>query len=294
MKPIRASIFIAACLAGLFATSAGAAAPAKGAAPRFETLSVEIRPEHDRPAALVILIGQLAADVALPAAISLRIPASSNGPSAVAFANGDREQLYDLGYDRSNAKDYITLHAKLPGRVLHLEFYDNMVTGSKERRYHYVWPGDMAVDKFAVSVEEPASATDFSTRPELGETTVGNGGLRYRGAMLGAVPAGKPVAIDLRYTKTDTRPTTEILNLSKEAPVPQTTGEVVAPSTMRPEVILVLGIGLPLLLAAGTGYWWWRRRSMMESGAIARVCTKCGHKAKPGDRFCAKCGKALA
>lgn len=295
MNLFRASVvFIAACLTGLLAPLAWAAAPGKSTAPRFETLSIEIRPEHDRPAALVILSGQLASDVALPAAVSLRIPASSNGPSAVAFANGDRDQLFDLGYERSNAPDYITLHTKLPGRVLHLEFYDSFLTGSNERRYRYVWPGDVAVDKLSVSVEEPAGATNFSTRPDLGEATVGSGGLRYRGATLGSAPAGKPLTVEVGYTKTDARSTTEILNLKKDEPVPQTTGELVAPSSMRPEVVLVLGIGLPLLLAAGMGYWLWRRRTMIESGAIARACASCGHKAKPGDRFCAKCGKALA
>ena len=41
--------------------------------PRLASLQIEIWPEFDRPAALVILRGELAADVALPATVSLRI-----------------------------------------------------------------------------------------------------------------------------------------------------------------------------------------------------------------------------
>src|SRR3970040_810344 len=45
--------------------------------PRFASLELEIWPEFDRMrAALVILKGELAADLALPAAVSVRIPAS--------------------------------------------------------------------------------------------------------------------------------------------------------------------------------------------------------------------------
>ena len=52
--------------------------------PRLASLHIEIWPEFDRSAALVLLKGELAADVALPAAVSLRIAASSGGPTAVA------------------------------------------------------------------------------------------------------------------------------------------------------------------------------------------------------------------
>src|SRR3989304_7632381 len=59
--------------------------------PRFASLLIEIWPEFDRRAALVILKGELAADLVLPAAVSLRIPASSGGASAVALAATARD-----------------------------------------------------------------------------------------------------------------------------------------------------------------------------------------------------------
>src|SRR4030067_3097186 len=51
--------------------------------PRLASLQIESWPEFDRPAAaLVILKGEIAAGVPLPAAVSLRIPAASGGPTA--------------------------------------------------------------------------------------------------------------------------------------------------------------------------------------------------------------------
>ena len=65
-----------------------AAGPSGGGAPlrnpRLESMQIEVWPEFDRPAALVILRGALAADVKLPADVTLHIAASTGGPSAMA------------------------------------------------------------------------------------------------------------------------------------------------------------------------------------------------------------------
>src|SRR3990172_1671747 len=95
---------------------AAAAPPAGGAAAndvRLESMQVEIWPEYDRPAALVIMRGELAASVGLPAAVSLRIPASSGGPAAVAYATAKKGGLLNLKYERSDAADFITLRFTL-------------------------------------------------------------------------------------------------------------------------------------------------------------------------------------
>ena len=90
-----------------------AAPPGRNASqdkPRFASLQIAIWPEFDRRgAALVILNGELAENRALPAAISLRIPASSGGPTAVAFATAPGSELFNLAYDRAYDGDFITL-----------------------------------------------------------------------------------------------------------------------------------------------------------------------------------------
>ncbi len=94
--------------------------------PRLASLGIAVWPEFDRPAALVILRAEMAEDVGLPAAVSLRIPAGSGGPAAVAYAASADGQLLNLVYQRSDAQDFITLTFSTPERFFQVEFYDPM------------------------------------------------------------------------------------------------------------------------------------------------------------------------
>ena len=272
-----------------------AAAPAPKATPRLQSLQIDIWPEYDRPAALVILRAELAQDVALPAVLTLRLPASSGGPAAVAYAKADKGELFNLKYDRSDAKDFITLRFSVPERSFHVEFYDPISTGASERKYRFVWPGDLPADRVNVLVQEPAESSDFSVQPDLKDVSTGPDGLRYRSAQLGAFNSGKAFPIEIRYTKNDARTSAEILKPSgataAAAPEPTTDPQRGASS----QLLLALGVILPLLLAALTGFLWWRqrpRRAAERSGG-AGFCTKCGNPTAVGDRFCSKCGAAI-
>jgi hypothetical protein len=274
-----------------------AAAPGGAKAnPRLESLQIDIWPEYDRPAALVILRAELAKDVALPAAVTLRLPASSGGPAAVAYAKADKDGLLNLKYDRVDAKDFVTLRFSVPERSFHVEFYDPISSGTSERKYRFVWPGDLPADRVNVLVQEPAQSSDFSVQPDLKDVSTGPDGLRYRSAQLGALNSGKAFPIEIRYIKNDTRTSAEILKPSG-APAAATPEPATAPQRAdSTQLLLALGVVLPLLLAALTGYLWWRqrpRRSAERSGGGAGFCTKCGNPVAGGDRFCSKCGAAI-
>lgn len=83
--------------------------------PRLASLNIEIWPEYDRPAALVILKAVLAQGVMLPAAVTLRLPASSGGPSAVAFSSTAGGDLLNLKHERESAGEFVTLKFDVPG-----------------------------------------------------------------------------------------------------------------------------------------------------------------------------------
>ena len=261
--------------------------------PRLASLHIEIWPEFDRPAALVLLKGELAADVALPAAVSLRIAASSGGPAAVAYSTGPSANLLNLKYDRKDAGDFITLRFEVPERYFHLEFYEPLATRTPDRDYTYVWPGDLAANRVSVIVQEPAAANNLSVQPNLDPTATGQDGLRYRSAELGAFDAGKQLSIKVRYTKTDSRVSSEILQLKAPGspPVPATGSGKGAFGWW----IVILGVAPALLVGAGAVFLWWRRRRK-ASGAQAGgagFCSRCGAQRDLGDRFCAKCGASL-
>jgi len=275
-----------------------AAAADSGAAknaPRLDRLQIEIWPEYDRPAALVILKGELAGDVALPAALALRIPASSGGPAAVAYAAAMTGPLFNLPYDRSAAAGFIMLRFAVPERFFHVEFYDPLATGTSARSYQYVWPGDLPVGALHVIVQEPAAADGVSIQPDLGQWSDGTDGMRYRAAQLGPVEQGKSLPIEIRYAKSDPRTSVEIL----KAGAPLSSPASVTSTEERDAFRLFLASGAFALLAVGAGlvyFLWWRRRPRARGGEEtgAKLCGKCGNALAAGDRFCSKCGSALA
>lgn len=275
------------------AVAAGPPGAATRNATRLESMQIEIWPEYDRPAALVILRAELASDIGLPAAVSLRIPASTGGPAAVAYTTAKKGQLLNLKHDRSEAAGFITLHFAVPTRFFQVEFYDRLVTGTTERTYKYLWPGDLPVSWLDVVLQEPAGASNISVKPELGDKSTGSDGLQYRAAQLGPAEQGKPLPIEIRYTKTDSRTSAEILKLNAPAPAAQASNPAMPKKTYW--TLLVLGAAALLVAVSGAAYFLWgRRRPPAGSKHGGRFCAKCGNAAAAGDRFCSKCGAALA
>ena len=99
---------LAACLSGvtlvLMAATGIAATPDMFSrlpgSERLANLEIEIWPEYDRQAALVFLKGEIAPKG--NPSISLRIPASSGGPVAVAHSATVGGNLLNLPYERSD------------------------------------------------------------------------------------------------------------------------------------------------------------------------------------------------
>jgi hypothetical protein len=292
-----ASVALLAFVAGAAAFQANAAAPeraAKGGA-RLESMKIEIWPEYDRPAALVILRGELAADVNVPAAISLRIPASSGGPAAVAYAAEKKGQLLNLPHERTAAGDFIALRFTLPARSFHVEFYDRIDTSTSARSYRFLWPGDLPVSWLDLVVQEPAGASALSIQPVLNEKATGSDGLQYHSAQLGPAKQGTPLPIEIQYTKSDPRTSAEILKLGAPPPPAEQVKPVEAKSTL-PLYLAMGGVALLTIAAVVSYVLLQRRQAPPKAGAAgsAVFCAKCGNRAGAGDRFCAKCGKALA
>lgn len=269
--------------------------------PRLASLGVEIWPEYDRPAVLVILRGALAEGVRLPATVALRLPVSSGGASAVAYSSTADGNLLNLNHERTSAGEFITLKFETPERFFHVEFYEPIATTVPARSFRYVWPGDFGADRVTVVVQEPAAASDLAVEPKLDGAATGQNGLRYRSAELGALEAGKTLPITVRYTKADTRPSADILK-PKMSDLPFVTAAPLSAnaspahpavaSVGLPEWVLPLG-GLMLLGLLGGVFILWRWRHASASAAPA-TCAKCGAAQAPANRFCGNCGAKLS
>lgn len=279
--------------------------------PRLASLEIDIWPEFDRTAVLVILRGEMAGDVTLPATVSLRIPTSSGGPTALASAASADGQLFNLTYERTDTQvDFITLRFATPERFFQLEFYDRLRIDTADRNYTYVWPGDLPVDQLSVRLQQPAGATDLSVQPELGAGVVDPDGLVYRHADLGAFDVGKTLTIDVRYRKTDPRTSAEILGLRTDAPPSAAVGT--GSEEGVPSWLLVLPVLAALVIGASAvtllrRYGWpssisvgritraGRRREQAagQQENVANFCPGCGNRLRSRDRFCPECGTAV-
>lgn len=257
--------------------------------PRLAKLQVEIWPEFDRPAALVLLRGELAAETKLPATVSLRLPASSDGPAAVAFANTENGELFNLQHEAKPGPEFITVRFEAPQRYFHLEFYDAIATDTPQRHYTYTWLGDLPAAAVTVRIQEPAQATDLSVQPALGTVVTGANNLIYRTADVGSVPAGKPLTVQVNYTKADARTSSEILGMTAPKPTAQSAAPPIEGSS-----VWLMGVAVALLVTtvAGTVLFWWYRRSkaLVAPRTGAGFCTQCGGALRARDRFCSKCG----
>jgi hypothetical protein len=216
--------------------------------PRFASLRIEIWPEFDRQAALVILKGELPAELALPAAVSLRIPASSGGPSAVAFATTPGAELFNLAHDRSYGKDFITLRFEAPQRFVHIEFYDPLVT--RTRPQTPVWASDLA-DRLSVRLQG-LRQRQHPVQPDLGQSSAptrcstGRQSRRLR---------GKPLPIEIPYE--DDEEHRNILGLKIPGSAPAVTSGT---REALPDWLLVLAI-IAWSARRYSRLAWWRRQA---------------------------------
>jgi hypothetical protein len=168
------------------------------------------------------------------------------------------------------------------------------------RSYAYSWPGDLAAERVMVVVQEPAEASAISVEPNLDIFTTGREGLRYRAAELGALEAGKPLPILVRYTKLDARPSAEIMKLTPgEAPAPAASAAPAVSGARSPGGVRALRAGAWVAIgAAPLFFWWfwWRRapaRPVRPAPLPHGACTQCGTPQARGNRFCGNCGTKL-
>ena len=239
--------------------SVQAAAVHAQANPTLARLEIDVWPEFDRAAALVILRGELAADVTLPAPVSLRVPTSSGGPAAVASAASADAPLLTMPYERSAVGvDFLTLTFEVPDRFFQVEFYDPLKTAGADRSYRYVWPGDLPVaGQLTLQLQEPAEATEVSVQPDLGAGFAGPYGLVYREADLGAFEEGKTLTVDVSYKKSGSRTSADILGLATATPEPS--GSDGSDGGIPRWLIGAALLGAAVAVAAG--FVIWQRRS---------------------------------
>jgi hypothetical protein len=273
--------------------------------PRLSSLKVSLWPEYDQPTMLVIYTFTLSPDTQLPANITLRIPAATGAPNAVAVGPSFAE-VGDTPYTRQVLGEWaeISFIATMP--AVQFEYYDpGLVKEGSARQFVYQWTGEYAVESMVMEVQTPVNAADMRLTPNLGGGVRGTDGLVYYVSQIGSLNAGQTFQISLDYQKDDDILTAQSLPIQPIHPISNTTSGRLNLGGPLPWFIGLLG----LVLILGGGFWYYqsgqrgplpkpkkrrgqRKESKLEAGGEV-YCSQCGKRASSNDRFCRSCGTKI-
>jgi hypothetical protein len=269
----------------------------------LSSVRVDIWPEYDQPAVLVIYHISMPVNTTLPVNLNLRIPAQAE---AYAVAISDPAKgLLNAPYDRTVQGTWATLAITANAKDVQVEYYDTLVKNGTARHIVYEWAGDYAVDSFAADIQQPTGASNMVTNPALPPSPVGQDGFVYYETTPQPLAAGQTYTLTVDYTKTTDGLSTTGLPVQPTQPLTGTTPGRVTMSAVLPWVLAGVGGALIVFGIVG-GYYMWkngtRRSSSMrkqhaqpqqENETDEVYCHQCGKRAQPGDVFCRTCGMRL-
>ena len=268
---------------------------------RFSALNIDLWPEFDRSALLVVLHSKIEASG--PVSITLPLPADAK-VNTVAF-RGDNDRLLQAQY-HLQARDhgrYLIISAA--GNALQIEFYLPMTLTGNQHGFDFTFgPLPYPAQVVTINVQKPAHAKDLRGSPAMANSDIGLYKLAYYHRRLGTRPAGATIEQKVVYDKPDMSLTAVLLGMT----TPLTTGSSnrpIAPySPPRGRTIILLwGILLALLMSFGLiAYTMWRyrlshpQRTKKQTSDVEKFdmsikyCRQCDHPFGPRDHYCTRCG----
>lgn len=270
---------------------------------RLSSVSVDIWPEYDQPAVLVIYHISISPSTTFPVSLNLRIPAQAE-VYAVAISD-PVSGLINASYDRLVQGSWATLTITANSKDVQVEYYEPLVKNGTARHIAYEWAGDYAVDSFAVALQQPVGATNMITTPTLQQNPVGQDGFVYFQSTSQPLTAGQIYSLAADYQKTTDVLSTTGLPVQPTQPLSPTTPGRVTMNAVLPWVLAGVGGALIIFGIVGGLYMWKNgtRRSAASRKRHAQpqqanesdeiYCHQCGKRAQPDDVFCRTCGMRL-
>jgi len=230
----------------LVATAAGAQTPT-----HLARLEIVIWPEYDRPAALVMLRGELSPDVALPATVTLPMPAAAGQPHAVAKQDATGK-LLNATYEVQTAGKWSLVHVQTDLPRFRLEYYAPIGRDGERRHLTLEWPGGLELDALAYEIQQPRGAEQMSVTPAGLGARPGPDGLLYHAEELGPRRSDEQLTIEVVYSKADESLTAPPSASASALPTQLPS----SPATTSPS-------------SAGGGMPWWLLPVLLAAGALA-------------------------
>jgi hypothetical protein len=271
----------------------------------IQSLKVQLWPDYDRPAVLVMISGSLPSSTLLPAAVNLPLlPGATLNAVARADINGNL--FSDIEYTADSGKLSLTT----PDPKFRVEYYVPYRVEGGEHRFTFDWLADVSVEELSVIVQKPASATSLVTQPPAAEVVHGKDGFTYHLLPASSAPAREPRSVQFSYAATsavlsaERRPAPT--PASAPAPAPSRASRLPAAPAATAEPGLGWGLLVAVVVTAGASMgitWQIARNRFASSRAAAETpraeppaeghCPGCGRPCGSDDRFCSDCGQEL-
>jgi len=187
--------------------------PVAGLAPlnpgwKADQLVVQVWPEYDAKAVLVLMTFSLPADVPLPATFKFAIP---TGATIAGIGEIDPKGTFKYNYADSYPPvqpgagwDIVTIQVK-DFRSLQIDYYydPGLPAGAGKRSFPLLVQLPLDVSTLLLHVQQPARATDFTVQPALQGSGASGDGFTYAVATFSDVKAGSTLGQLISYSKPD-------------------------------------------------------------------------------------------
>jgi hypothetical protein len=264
-------------------------------------VSVDIWPEYDQPAVLMIYRITMAFGTTLPASLAVRIPSGAQ-INAVAVVDPTKG-LINTPYDKTVQGEWSVLKITTNSLQVQIEYYTILAKNGSARHIVFEWAGDYAVDTLDVNFLRPFAAEGVILSLAPVDTTPGQDGLTNYHVKTTNLAYGQSFLLTIDYQrKTDDLTISSLPVQAVSAPGPDTSGRV-SMTGILPWGLA--GIGVLLIVVGVVGFVVWQRGGQgfstirrqtplhKEGEEESIYCHQCGKRAQPGDVFCRTCGTRL-
>ncbi len=301
MSPLQKMLFVSLFLLFVFYPQSTIMAQSSSVSPALDLVSLELWPDYDQEALLVLISGVLPETTPLPATITLPLPPDAN-LNAVAYVEATNGALLNMDYEVNNN----TLTFVTPSLGFRVEYYQPYIIPSgTEREIRFAWTPPTAVSQIVTSVQQPLAAEAFTLSPPADQIQQLDTGLRYHLYNPRALTAGQPIFIELSYDLPGNQLTQPLAQ--RNAPH-EASNQSLAPASggngfWLPDWVLFGGaLALSLVAVFFLGSAWRDRQKQAVSvptkpkrkaSGKGRFCGVCGTAVSAADKFCPQCGTSV-